>query len=216
VLKTGFKPLDYTSAGPLEGGLNLLLSDKPFIKTYFIANLVKAMLESSWIVHYVDLDTFFTVYRRLNLLNMPNSGNLYIYNPERDTLHRHISAICSTLTKKPQLIILDSIPAFYHLLTPTTKPSEINWRLGLYLALLLQHIRSGRGAILAASLLRSKKVREEWIPSYPGGILIKIKSSAIYELREKDAHTMELRVIKHQEKSVEGKRWSLPLTFGHL
>ena len=213
MLRTGFEPLDLSSAGPLEGELNLLLSDKPFIKTYFIARLVNTMLESGWIVHYVDLDTFFTVYRKLNLLNVHNSKNLYIYNPDIDTLEQHLSALCSTLTKKPKLIVFDSIPAFYNKLTLRSKPSEVNWRIGLYLALLLQHIRTNKGAILAASLLRSRKFREEWIPSYPGGMLTKIKSSTIYELREKDDYTMELRVIKHKKKGVEGRRWSLPLTF---
>jgi hypothetical protein len=214
VLKTGFDVVDVSSAGPVEGRVNLLLSEKPFTKTYFIAKMVKAMLESGWIVHYFDLDTFFTVYRKLNLLNIPYSENLYIYNPEIDTFDQHISTVCSTLSKKPQLIILDSIPAFYHMFATRSKPSEVNWRIGLYIALLLHHIRANNGAILAVSLLRSKKIREdEWIPSYPGGALAKIRSSTIYELKEKDDYTIELRVIKHQEKSVEGKKWSLPLTF---
>ena len=212
MLRTGFDSLDISSAGPLEGGLNLLLSDNLFIKTYFIARLVKAMLESGWIVHYIDLDTFFTIYRKLNLINIPISENLYVYNPERDALNRLISTICSTLTRK-QLIILDSIPAFYHILITRSKPSEVNWRIGLYLALLTQHIRTTGGAVLASSLLRSKKMREGWIPSYPGGMFTKIKSLTIYELREKDDYTIELRVIKHEKKGVEGKRWFLPLTF---
>jgi len=214
VLRTGFDPVDISSAGPLEGRVNLLLSERPFTKTYFIARIVKAMLESDWIVHYFDLDTFFTVYRNLKLLNIPYSENLHIYNPEIDTLDQHISNVCSTLSKKPQLIILDSIPAFYHIFATRSKPSEVNWRIGLYIALLLHHIRVNKGAILAASLLRSKKIGEDmWIPSYPGGMLTKIRSSTIYELREKDEYTMELKVIRHEEKSVEGKSWSLPLTF---
>jgi len=214
VLRTGFDSLDVSSAGPLEGGLNLLLSDKPFAKTYFIARLVKAMLESDWVIHYFDLDTFFTVYRNLSLLSIPNSENLRVYNPESHTLDQYISIICSTLTKKPQLIILDSIPAFYHILATRSIPSEVNWRIGLYLALLSQHIRANRGAILATSLLRLKKVREDmWIPSYPGGMLTKIRSSTIYELRGKDDYTMELKVIKHEKKGLEGRSWSLPLTF---
>ena len=214
MLRTGFDPVDISSAGPLEGRVNLLLSERPFTKTYFIARIVKAMLESDWIVHYFDLDTFFTVYRNLKLLNIPYSENLHIYNPEIDTLDQHISNVCSTLSKKPQLIILDSIPAFYHIFATRSKPSEVNWRIGLYIALLLHHIRVNKGAILAASLLRSKKIGEDmWIPSYPGGMLTKIRSSTIYELREKDEYTMELKVIRHEEKSVEGKSWSLPLTF---
>ena len=214
MLRTGFDPIDTSSAGPLEGRLNLLLGDKPFTKTYFIARMVKAMLEDDWIVHYFDLDTFFTVYRSLNLFNIPDSENLYIYNPEKDTVNQHISTICSTFTKKPQLIILDSIPSFYHILAIRSRPSEVNWRIGLYLALLSHHIRTKKGAILAASLVRSKKIEEDmWIPSYPGGMLTKIRSSTIYELREKDDHTMELKVIKHEKKGVEGRSWSLPLTF---
>jgi len=214
VLRTGFDPVDVSSAGPLEGRVNLLLSERPFTKTYFIARMVKAMLESDWIVHYFDLDTFFTVYRNLKLLNIPYSENLHIYNPEIDTLDQHISNVCSTLSKKPQLIILDSIPAFYHIFATRSKPSEVNWRIGLYIALLSHHIRANKGAILAASLLRSKKIGEDmWIPSYPGGMLTKIRSSTIYELREKDDYTMELRVIKHEKKSVEGRSWSLPITF---
>ena len=214
MLRTGFDSLDISSAGPLEGGLNLLLSDKPVTKIYFIARLAKAMLEKDWVIHYFDLDTFFTVYRNLNLLNIPNSENLRIYNPKSDTLDQQISIICSTLTKKPQLIILDSIPAFYHILATRSRPSEVNWRIGLYLALLSQHIRANRGAIIAASLPRLKKIREDlWIPSYPGGMLTKIRSSTIYELRGKDDYTLELKVIKHEKKSVEGRSWSLPITF---
>jgi hypothetical protein len=214
VLKTGFDVVDVSSAGPVEGGVNLLLSEKPFTKTYFIAKMVKAMLESGWIVHYFDLDTFFTVYRKLNLLNIPHSENLHIYNPETDTIDQHISTVCSTLSKKQQLIILDSIPAFYHIFATRSKPSEVNWRIGLYIALLSHYIRANKGAIVAASLLRSKKIGEDvWIPSYPGGMLTKIRSSTIYELREKDEYTIELKVIKHEKKSVEGRSWSLPLTF---
>lgn len=214
MLRTGFDSLDTTPARPLERRLNLLLSDKPFYKTYFIARLVKAMLESGWLIHYLDLDTFFTVYRNLNLLILPNTENLRVYNPEINTLDQQISTICSTLAKKPQLIVLDSIPAFYHILATRSRPSEVNWRIGLYLALFSQHIRANRGAILAASLLRSKKIREGmWIPSYPGGMLAKLRSSTIYELVERDDCTMELKIIKHEKKSVEGRSWSLPLTF---
>jgi len=213
VLRTGFGLIDTSPARPLEGKLNLLLADNPFIKTYFIARTVKTILEDNWIVHYFDLDTFFTVYRNLNLFNIPNSKNLYIYNPEKDTLNQLISTICSTLTKKPQLIILDSIPSFYHILVTRSRPSEVNWRIGLYVALLLHHIGTKNGAILAASLVRSKKIEEDvWIPSYPGGMLIKIRSSTIYELRGKDEHMIELKVIKHEKKDVEGRSWSLPLT----
>ncbi len=214
MLRTGFAPVDVSFAGPLEGRLNLLLSDKPFTKAYFLARLVKAALEDECIVNYFDLDTFFTVYRRLNLLNIPKSENLYIYSPEKDTINQHISTVCSTLTKRPQLIILDSIPAFYYMLATTTKLSEVNWRIGLYLALLLQHIRANRGAVLAASLLRSRRVGEDvWVPSYPGGMLTKIRSSVIYEIREKDNHMLELKVLKHEKKDVEERRWSLPFTF---
>ncbi len=214
MLRTGFAPVDISFAGPLEGRLNLLLSDKPFTKAYFLARLVKAALEDEWIVNYYDLDTFFTVYRRLNLLNIPKSENFRIYNPEKDTINQYISTVCSTLTKRPQLIILDSIPAFYYMLATTTKLSEVNWRIGLYLALLLQHVRANRGAVIAASLLRSRKVREDvWVSSYPGGMLIKLKSSVIYEVREKDNYMLELKVLKHEKKDVEERRWSLPLTF---
>jgi len=214
VLRTGFAPVDTSFAGPLEGRLNLLLSDKPFTKAYFLARLVKAALEDEWIVNYFDLDTFFTVYRRLNLLNIPKSENFRIYNPEKDTINQYISTVCSTLTKRPQLIILDSIPAFYYMLATTAKLSEVNWRIGLYLALLLQHVRANRGAVIAASLLRSRKVREDvWVSSYPGGMLIKLKSSVIYEVREKDNYMLELKVLKHEKKDVEERRWSLPLTF---
>jgi len=214
VLRTGFAPVDTSFAGPLEGRLNLLLSDKPFTKAYFLARLVKAALEDEWIVNYYDLDTFFTVYRRLNLLNIPKSENFRIYNPEKDTINQYISTVCSTLTKRPQLIILDSIPAFYYMLATTAKLSEVNWRIGLYLALLLQHVRANRGAVIAASLLRSRKVREDvWVSSYPGGMLIKLKSSVIYEVREKDNYMLELKVLKHEKKDVEERRWSLPLTF---
>ena len=214
MLRTGFAPVDTSFAGPLEGRLNLLLSDKPFTKAYFLARLVKAALEDEWIVNYYDLDTFFTIYRRLNLLNIPKSENFRIYNPEKDTINQYISTVCSTLTKRPQLIILDSIPAFYYMLATTAKLSEVNWRIGLYLALLLQHVRANRGAVIAASLLRSRKVREDvWVSSYPGGMLIKLKSSVIYEVREKDNYMLELKVLKHEKKDVEERRWSLPLTF---
>lgn len=214
VLRTGFDLLDIYSAGPLEGKLNLLLSDKPFGKTYFLAKLVKSMLENGGVVQYLDLDTFFTVYKRLNLLDIPYSENIYIYNPEMDTLDKSISAVCSTTTKKPQLIILDSLPAFYNMLAGRSKPSEVNWRIGLYIALLMHHIKVNRGAILAASLLRSKKIKEDtWIPSYPGGMLVRARSSTIYELKEKSDSLIELRIIKHEKKGIEGRVWSLPLTF---
>ena len=214
MIRTGFDVVDSSFAGPLEGRLNLLLSDKPFSKTYFISRMVRATLREGWVVHYIDLDTFFTVYRRLNILNVPYSENLHIYTVEKDTFNQHISTICSTLTKKPQLIILDSIPAFYHILATSSRPSEVNWRIGLYLALLTRHIRTNRGAILVASLLSAKKIKEDLlVPSYPGGMLTKIRSSTIYELKEKDDYTMELKIIKHERKEVEGKSWFLPLLF---
>jgi hypothetical protein len=214
VLRTGFDLLDISSAGPLEGRLNLLLSDRPFSKTCFIAKLVKSALENGWVVHYLDLDTFFTVYKRLNLLNLPYSENLRIYNSEMDTLNKDISVVCSTSTKKPQFIILDSLPAFYDIFAGRSRSSEVNWRIGLYIALLMHHIKVNKGAILAASLLRSKKIKEDtWIPSYPGGMLMRAGSSTIYELREKSNFIIELKVIKHEKKDIEGRVWSLPLTF---
>lgn len=213
MLRTGFDLLDIRSAGLLEGRLNLLLADKPFGKTYFIVKVVEVALEGGWLVHYFDLDTFFTAYLRINLFNLPPSENLRVYNPDVDTLDRYMSLVCSTISERPQLVVLDSIPAFYHMLAGRSKPSDVNWRVGLYIAILMQHIRAGRGAILAASLLRSKKIKEElWVPSYPGGALVKLKSSLIYELKDK-GEVMELRIIKHERKDVEGLKCSLPITF---
>lgn len=212
MLRTGFNVIDVHSAGPLYRRLNLLLADTTFSKTYFLAKVVGTMLEEGWLIQYLDLDTFFTVYRRVNLFKIPSSKNLCVYNPDVDTLDQHISSVCSTISNKPQLIILDSIPALYHILASRSKPSEVNWRVGLYMAVLLQHVKADGGAVLMSTLLRSKKVKEDlWVPSYPGGAITKIKSSAIYELRS-FGERIEVKIVKHERKDVEGRRWSLPIT----
>ncbi len=213
VLKTGFSVLDIHSAGPVYERLNLLLADGAFSKTYFISKVVRAMLESGWLIQYIDLDTFFTVYTRINLFNLPSSENLCVFNPDAETLDQDISLVCSTSSKEPQLIVLDSIPAFYHILAGRSKPSEVNWRVGLYIAILLQHVRANRGAVLAASLLRAKRSGGDvWVPSYPGGALTKTRSSVIYELRSV-GEQIEVKVVKHERRGVEGRKWSLPITF---
>ncbi|MEM2883077.1 MAG: hypothetical protein QXJ86_02530 [Nitrososphaerales archaeon] len=213
MLRTGFNILDVHSAGPLYGRLNLLLADTPFNKTYFIANVVKVMLGSGWLIQYLDLDTFFTAYTRVNLLSLPCSENLRVYNPDFDTLDQHISLVCSTFSKESQLIVLDSISTVYHIFAGRSKPSEVNWRVGLYVAVLLQHIRENGGAILASSLLRSKKIREGmWVSSYPGGMLMNLRSATIYELKNV-GEKIEVKVVKHERKSVEGRAWSLPIVF---
>ncbi len=211
MLKTGFDVLDIHSAGPVEGGLNLLLSDEPFGKTYFTVRIVDTLLKAGWLVHYLDLDTFFTVYTHINLFNLLPSENLLLYNPDADTIDSIITQICSIITQSPQLIIIDSIPSLYHIFAGKAKASEVNWRLGLYLHLLLKHIKP-HDSIIAVSMRRAKKVRGElWLPSYPGGMLIHRVGSAVYDIhRQRDY--LDLKIPKHQIKSLEGRRWSIRIT----
>ena len=204
-MKTGYKEIDDISAGPLDNAINILLCDNPYGKTVFISKIITEILKGNNCVYYIDLDTSFTVYLQANLFHILNLEKLSVYHPNKFNLDNIISYLCSLNKKEGGVIILDSVSSIYHIFASEQKASNINLRLGLYLAFLQKFAVENKFSILITSMARSKKANQtSWVQTYSGGRVLMNKSEVIYKTIQKQKN-LQVEVIRHRKSEIKNR-----------
>ena len=200
-----------------SSNLNIIVGEDNFVKTFFVANIVKSTLREGGLVIYVDLDTVFTAFFDLMVHGATNLERLFILTPNSDTIEKVMIYVCSILSPHVKLIVLDSITTFFHLLKDGG-PADINRKISVYLNLLRGLARRANRYIIITSMMRAKKTAgtepESWFPSPTGGRALLGAKTILKSSKTKD--DIEINVIKHNERAFIDRSFRLPVKWGTL
>ncbi|MEM1525330.1 MAG: hypothetical protein QW372_03205 [Nitrososphaerales archaeon] len=194
----------------MKGCINAILCNDPHIRTTLTRNIVYKTLERDELVVYIDLDTMFTISLEFEKLQAQNLDNLVISNPDDSNIDYIIAEVSSLNFPNLGLVVFDSINTFYHIFPSDVNYGKLNQKLGIYLFLLKKLAIRLNTRILILSLLRAKKVLNSWIYSYAGGRVLNKMGDVIITL-SKINNQVEIKLLKHPNKGLEGKAFFLSL-----
>jgi len=188
-----------------RSSVTTLLCDGQESKLQLLSRLIDKVSDQSGVTVYIDLDTSFTVFlERCRAIRSPS--DLSVLRPRGEDLDDTIAGVCSLNLPILKLIIFDSTTAFYNLLGRVEDTSNLNIKLGLYLAILKRVASRSGGRLVFTSMRRARREESKgsWRASYSGGRILKRRSDLILELNM-DGKYMAISVVKCREASLQGR-----------
>lgn len=156
-----------------KGSINSLLCSEPSSRNYFVDSVVSHMLKRGKFVVYFDIDSYFMA-SVLKKVTLPE--NLTLIYPKSEEIDDAFVTLLSWTEPKFDILVVDSLTTFYHV-SPVTKFSPKNRKLGFYLAMLREFAKRADAPILVISHQIFRKVDTEWTSVYSGGRILNYHSS---------------------------------------
>ena len=205
---TDIPELDSELGGLPSGKVTTMIFDDVYLKNTIISNIVSSSLKSSGLTIYVDMDTIFSAYLDQGIVKMNNNENLILFTPEGYELDETFAKIFSIELSEEDIIVIDSVTAFYHIQDDGVSFSTLNKKMGLYIFLLKDLVSKSGATVIILSMMRSKQIRNEgsmkWFYSPSGGRVLEKASDIILSIL-KDEKICAM-VMKHSNKEFIHRR----------
>jgi hypothetical protein len=160
----------------------------PYAKLCFVAHLVSQFEK----VTYVDLDTTFTAYFNVGLVQ---TKSIDIYLPSEGRLVPMVKDILESMASS-SILIFDSVNSFYNLFAARERTGSLNHLLSVLLMLLVRRGIDGSIPVLATSMLRYRKFGG-WVQSPASRRLLQHKSAARLSVERVESN-LEVTVVDHE------------------
>jgi hypothetical protein len=160
----------------------------PYAKLCFVAHLVSQFEK----VTYVDLDTTFTAYFNVGLVQ---TKSIDIYLPSEGRLVPMVKDILESMASS-SILIFDSVNSFYNLFAARERTGSLNHLLSVLLMLLVRRGIDGSIPVLATSMLRYRKFGG-WVQSPASLRLLQHKSAARLSVERVESN-LEVTVVDHE------------------
>ena len=174
-----------------KGSINSLLCNEPPARNCFVDPIVSNMLKRGKFVVYFDIDSHFTA---SVLKEGTLHENLTLIYPKSEEIDDAFVTLLSWTEPKFDILVIDSLTTFYHV-SPVTRFSPKNRKLGFYLAMLREFAKKADAPILVTSHQIFRKVNTEWTSSYSGGRVLNYHSSLMIRTSMAQA-TMRLEILE--------------------
>ena len=206
-----------------EGLLNLLprpsltwiSAPDTFSNSALLFQLSNSVLNAGGSVEYIDLDTVFSAYLCSGIMNVKKSEGLTVVRPQASGIHKVMAQVLSSEIDKYDLVILDSLTAFYHLCSNGRTLRKTSILIGSYLALFKSMSLRQNSRLIVTSLLSSRRVPEQegggWI-AVPTGKRILTKISDVTLETITDTSEIVVKVVSHPNPEKNDSVYKLPLS----
>lgn len=174
-----------------KGSINSLLCSEPSVRNYFIDSVVSHFLKREKFVVYFDIDSHFTA-STMKKGTIPE--NLCLIYPKGEEIDDAFVTLLSWTKPKFDILVVDSLTTFYHV-SPITRFSSKNRKLGFYLALLRQFAERADAPVLIISHQIFRKIDADWTIAYSGGRVLEYHSSLMIRASIAQA-TMKLEILE--------------------
>jgi hypothetical protein len=164
--------------------MNSVLCYEPFLKTRFLANLIKKF---DIPIIYLDFDLMYSGYITSEML--PLRENVTLWRPSKEDWNQILKTILQKISQEKCLIIIDSLNGFSNLFEGKNTGREIN----AYIMLMTSMANQTRSNVLFVSMARKNDERE-WVLSPTSRHILENKKM-IKALLRKDESEYALQIL---------------------
>jgi hypothetical protein len=164
--------------------MNSVLCYEPFLKTRFLANLIKKF---DIPIIYLDFDLMYSGYITSEML--PLRENATLWRPSKEDWNQILKTILQKISQEKCLIIIDSLNGFSNLFEGKNTGREIN----AYIMLITSMANQTRSNVLFVSMARKNDERE-WVLSPTSRHILENKKM-IKALLRKDESEYALQIL---------------------
>ena len=153
---------------------NIILCSEPFIKSYFLNELINAV---DIPVIFLDFDLLFTGYVVSGMI--PKNDEVEIYQPYNNNFKKIFSEVAKKISEKKYLVIVDSLNGFYNLFSEIESGIFIN-----AITMLIASIARQKNTMIVVSAMARKKDNEGWVLLPGGRHIIEPKNVGMYYVKK--------------------------------
>jgi hypothetical protein len=164
--------------------MNSVLCYEPFLKTRFLANLIKKFEIP---IIYLDFDLMYSGYITSEML--PLRENVIIWRPSKEDWNQVLKTILQKISQERCLVIIDSLNGFSNLFEGKDAGREIN----AYIMLMASMANQTKSNVLFVSMAR-KNDEKEWVLSPTSRHILENKKM-MKALLKKDESEYALQIL---------------------
>jgi hypothetical protein len=164
--------------------MNSVLCYEPFLKTRFLANLIKKFEIP---IIYLDFDLMYSGYITSEML--PLRENVIIWRPSKEGWNQVLKTILQKISQERCLVIIDSLNGFSNLFEGKDAGREIN----AYIMLMASMANQTKSNVLFVSMAR-KNDEKEWVLSPTSRHILENKKM-MKALLKKDESEYALQIL---------------------
>lgn len=186
-----------------------------FSNSALLCQLSSSVLSAGGSVEYIDLDTTFSAYLSSGMMSVNKPEGLTVIRPQANDIHKVMAQVLSSEDDKYDLVILDSLTAFYHLCSNGRQLKNIPILMGSYIVLFKSMSMRQNSRLIVTSLLSARRVPERegggWTTAPTGRRIMRKISDVILEINS-DNSEIDVKVVSHPDLGKKGLVYMLPLS----
>ena len=186
-----------------------------FSNSALLCQLSSAVLSAGGSVEYIDLDTTFSAYLSSGMMSVNKQEGLTVIRPQANDIHKVMAQVLSSEDDKYDLVILDSLTAFYHLCSNGRQLKNIPILMGSYIVLFKSMSMRQNSRLIVTSLLSARRAPERegggWTTAPTGRRIMTKISDVILEINS-DNSKIDVKVVSHPDLGMKGLVYMLPLS----